>query len=153
MEFVRFAHLLGMVMWIGGALAGMVISIGAREEPPEIRAGVFRLLARMHTMIIGVGALIVVTTGVLLSMQLSSSGMGVMMREPRLWVMVLAGLLGGAIVLFVGLPTAVKMGGVAVVSEDGTLLPLFDVYRKRQAMVSSVAGTLAIIALLAWKFL
>ena len=153
MDVWLFAHLLGSAMWIGGALAGMVISIGAREEPPEIRAGVFRLLARMHTLVIGVGALLVVTTGALLSLQLSSDGMGVMMREPRLWVMVLAGLAGCAMVLFVGLPTAVKMGGVAVVGEDGRLLPLFEVYRKRQAVVSSVAGTLAIIALLAWKFL
>ena len=149
MGFVVFAHLLGSALWIGGALAAMVIAIGVKGEQAAVRAGVFRLLAKVHTLVIGVGAMLAVSTGVVLTMSLSSEAM----RDPRLWVMQGAGLLGGVLVLFVGLPTAVKMGGLAVMQEDGQLLPAFELYRKRQAVVSSIAGALAIVALLAWKVL
>lgn len=149
MGFVLFAHLLGSALWIGGALAAMVIAIGVKGEQAAVRAGVFRLLAKVHTLVIGVGAMLAVSTGVLLTMSLSSEAM----RDPRLWVMQGAGLLGGVLVLFVGLPTAVKMGGLSVMQEDGQLPPEFELYRKRQAVVSSIAGVLAIVALLAWKVL
>jgi hypothetical protein len=152
MALVRFAHLLGSALWIGGAIAAMVVAIGARGESAAVQAGAFRLLARVHTMVIGVGAMVAVGTGILLTMWLASGGAGDLMREPRLWVMQGAGLLGGLLVLFVGLPTAVRMGGTAVVTEDGKRLPLFERYRRRQAWVSSVAGMLALVALAAWKF-
>ncbi len=153
MGFVLFAHLLGSALWIGGALAAMVIAIGVKSEQAAVRAGVFRLLAKVHTLVIGVGAMLAVSTGILLTMALSTGGGSEAMRDPRLWVMQGAGLLGGVLVLFVGLPTAVKMGGLAVMQEDGQLLPAFELYRKRQAVVSSIAGVLAIVALLAWKVL
>ena len=153
MSLVLFGHLLGSAMWIGGALAGMLFAFAAREEPPIIRAGMFRALARLHTVVIGIGAMLVVTTGIVLSMWLTTNGDADAMREPRLWVMVVTGLAGGGVVLFVGLPTAVKMGGLAVASNDGHLPPAFEMYRRRQAVVSSVAGVLAVVALLAWKVL
>ncbi|NIM52161.1 MAG: DUF2269 family protein [Gemmatimonadales bacterium] len=153
MALVLFIHLLGSALWIGGGIAAMVIAIGVRGEVAEVRAGVFRLLARVHTMVIGLGALLAVASGVLLTMSLTTSDTGESMQEPRMWVMQVSGLLGGLTVLFVGLPTAVRMGGLAVTSESGELPPAFETYRKRQAVVSSVAGVLAIIALFAWEVL
>jgi hypothetical protein len=148
-----FGHLLGSAMWIGGALAGMLIAFAAREESVIVRAGLFRTLAKLHTMVIGIGAMLAVTTGIVLTMWLTANGGGDIMREPRLWVMQGAGLLGGILVMFMGLPTAVKMGGLAVVSPEGEMPAVFERYRKRQAVISSVAGVLAIVALLAWKVL
>ena len=153
MSLIVFAHLLGFALWIGGAVAAMVLAIGARDETPVVRVGVYRLLARVQTMVVGVGAILVVGTGLLLTMRLSQGGAGELMSEPRLWVMQAAGLLGGLTVLLVGLPTAIKLGGLAVANDKGEVPPAFDLYRRRQAIVSSVAGVLALVALAAWKLL
>ncbi len=151
MSLIRFAHLLGFALWIGGAIAAMVLAIGARDEEPAVRVGVYRLLARVQTMVIGVGAILVVGTGLLLTMRLSQGGAGELMGEPRLWVMQATGLLGGLMVLLIGLPTAIKLAGLAVADDQGQVPPAFDLYRRRQAIVSSVSGVLALIALAAWK--
>ncbi len=153
MSLVLFGHLLGSALWIGGALAAMVIAMASKDEDARVRVGVYRLLARVHTMVIGVGAVLVLTTGVLLTMWLSEAGAADLLREPRLWVMLLTGGAGGLLVLFLGLPTAVRMGGLAVVDDDGNVSPAFEMHRKRQALISSIAGVLAIVALLAWKIL
>jgi hypothetical protein len=57
------------------------------------------------------------------------------------------GLAGGVLVLLVAIPTAMKLGGLAVATEAGRLLPVFDHYRRRQMIVSSVAGALAVVSL------
>ncbi len=149
MVFVGFVHMLGAALWIGGAVAAMVIALYARNESPEVRAGAYRLLMRVHTMVIGLGAFLVVASGLLLTMNLATSGAGAAMAQPRIWVMQAAGLLGGALVLFIGLPTAIRLGAVATPSETGDLPPAFEKYRKRQAVVSSVAGVLVLISLFA----
>jgi hypothetical protein len=114
---------------------------------------VYRLLARIQTSVVGLGALLVVASGFLMMMDYSTSGLEIMMREPSRWVMVLVGLLAGVIVLFVALPTAVRMGGLAVTSESGAMPPAFEIYRRRLEVISYVAGALAIIALFAWYVL
>ncbi len=153
MSIILFAHLMGFALWIGGAIAAMVLAIGARDETPVVRVGVYRLLARVQTMVVGVGAMLVVGTGLLLTMRLSQGGAGELMREPRLWVMQAAGLVGGLMVLLIGLPAAIKLGGLAVVNDQGEAPPAFEMFRRRQAIVSSIAGVLALIALAAWKLL
>jgi hypothetical protein len=136
-------------MWIGAALAAMTLALGSRKESADVRAGVFRLLVTVHTTIIGVGALIAVGTGLLITMWLAQSAGGDALAAPRIWVMQVTGLVGGLLVLLVGLPTAVKMGGLSVPMEDGTMLPEFERYRKRQAVISSVAGVLAVLSMFA----
>ncbi len=130
-------------------MAAMVVALAARRESVQVRAGAFRLLARVHSMVIGLGAVLALGTGVLLTMGMVSSGTGDTMAHPRIWLMQGAGVLGALLVLFVGLPTAVKLSGLAVPGPSGELLPAFERYRKRQAIVSSVAGVLAIVALYA----
>ena len=153
MSFVLFTHVLGFTMWIGGELAGMMVAYGARDEPAQVRAGAFRLISRLYTVVIGFGALVVLGTGVLLTMSLDSGGLGDLMREPRLWVMILAGIAAGLLVLFVGLPTASRMGALAVASKQGELPSGFEVYRKRQSVISKLSVGLAVTALLAWYVL
>ncbi|MGD8726332.1 MAG: hypothetical protein PVH40_01740 [Gemmatimonadales bacterium] len=153
MAFVLFAHMLGIAMWIGGELAGMMVGYGARGEAPQVKAGAYRLISRLYTMIIGVGALVVLGTGVLLTMSLYSGGLGDLVQDARLWVMILAGLAAGLLVLFVGMPTASRMGALAVASEQGEFPAGFEVYRKRQAVLSKLSAGLAVVALLAWYVL
>ncbi len=150
MSLVLFSHILGSAFWIGGGVAALVVAFGAREEPPEVQAGAYRILVRVHTMVIGLGALLVVGSGVLLMMSMSTGGLGDMMREPRLWVMIVTGLIGGMMVMFVGLPTAVRAGALAVASKTGDFPPAFAIYRRRLGVISTAAGALAVLSLFSW---
>ncbi len=150
MALVLFVHILGTAMWIGGFLSGMLVASTARDESAAVKAGAFRMVARLHTMVIGFGALVVLGSGVILTMALDTEGLGDLMRDPKLWVMIVTGIIAGLMVLFVGLPTASRLGALSIVSAKGTLPPAFDVYRKRLAVVSGMSGTLAILSLLAW---
>jgi hypothetical protein len=148
MDIVRFAHFLGSALWIGGALTAMVLAIRSRGESAEIQAGLFRMLTQVHTLVIGLGALLTLGTGVLWTMWLVQDG-GPEATAPSIgvWIMQATGLVGGVLVLLVAIPTAMKLGGLAVATEDGRLLPVFDHYRRRQMIVSSVAGALAVVSL------
>lgn len=139
-------------MWIGGGLAAMLLAIRSRGEAPQVRAGVYRLMVGVQTMVIGLGALLVVVSGVILTMDVASNGGGARMGL-GLWIMQIAGLLGGFLVLFVQLPTAVKLGGLSVTDDEGNLPPAFERYQRRSAFVSATAGTLAVIAMFAWAVL
>jgi hypothetical protein len=149
MTVLLFIHFLGSALWIGGAMAAMVVALNARTEDGFVRAGAFRLLAPVHTLVIGPGALLALASGILLTMQLMTAGSSELMAAPRIWVMQGTGLIGGLLVLFVGLPTAVRVSGLAMPDEKGSLPQAFERYRKRQAVVSSVAGALAVISLFA----
>lgn len=153
MSLVAFAHLLGCAMWIGGWMAGVIFTSSVADQSPEVRAGVFRILGRLHTMVIGFGALLVVGTGIVLTMNMDAGGWGGLMQDAKVWVMVLAGMAGGLLVIFVGLPTASRVAALAVVTKTGGLPPAFEVYRKRLDLVSAIAGGLAVIALLSWFLL
>ncbi len=96
---------------------------------------------------IGLGAVLAVATGVLLTMDLASAAGGSALGQPRIWVMQLTGLIGGLMVLFLGLPVATRMSALAVPNDAGELPPAFERYRRRQAVVSSVAGALAVLSL------
>ncbi len=153
MSFVLFTHVLGCTMWIGGEFAAMLIANGARDESAEVRAGAFRMISRLYTVVIGFGALIVLGTGVLLTMSLYSGGLGDLVQDAKLWVMILVGISAGLLVLFVGMPTASRLGALSVASKSGGFPSGFDAYRKRQAVVSKVSAGLAVTALLAWYVL
>lgn len=148
MLLIRFAHFLGQAMWIGGALTAMVVAIGVRGEVNAIRAAAFRQLYRAHTLVIAPGALLTLGTGILMTMQYAGGDMSAL-GSPGLWIMQGAGLIAGLMVLFVSLPTASRLNVLSVPSEEGDLPPGFERLRKRQALVSSVAGALAVLSLFA----
>lgn len=149
MLLIRFAHFLGQALWIGGAMTAMIIAVGVRRESSEVRAVTFRLLYRVHALIVGPGALLTVGTGLLMTMQYASNGMSGALSSPGLWIMQGAGLIAGLLVLFISVPTAARLGSLAVASDDGRLPPAFERLRSRQATVSSVAGALALLSLFA----
>lgn len=147
MLLVKFAHFFGLAMWLGGALTAMVLAMSTRGESADVRAVAYRLLARVHSAVIAPGALITVLSGLALTMSLATSGGGELLSTPRMMVMQGAGLLAGALVLFVGLPTAVKTARLAMVTEQGELPAEVEALRKRQAVVSSIAGVLVLLSL------
>lgn len=140
-------HVLGMTLWIGGSLAAMTAAIAARREPVPVRAGVFRVLGRVHVWVVAPGALLTVASGLLLVVVFMRRGMGALLGEASLSIMMGAGLLAGLLVLFIGLPTAQKVAALAVPDEAGNLPPAFHRFRARLTVVSSVAGVLALLSL------
>ncbi len=147
MLVVRFLHFLGTALWIGGALVAIMLAIKAQGESANVRTSVARMLTQVHTLVIGMGALLTVGTGVAWIMMLVQGGDSAATPTPGVWIMQAAGLMGGALVLLVAVPAAVKMGGLAVLTDDGRTLPAFDYYHRRLIRVSSVALALAAISL------
>ena len=150
MLLVRFVHYLGMAMWIGGWLAMSLLVVKARGESPQVRASLFGVLARAHTVVIGPGAILTLGSGVLWSMAIVGAGdMQSRVAPIGLWMMTAAGFVGGLLIVFVALPTAVRLRAVAVPNSDGQMLPAFEQQRKRLIAVSFGAGALALVALFA----
>ncbi len=140
-------HLLGMSMWFGGALAAMVMAFGVSGASWEAKGAVYRLLARVHGRIIAPGALLTVLTGFLLIGSLVTRGLGAMLGQPGIIVMQTAGLIAALLVLAGGLPTANKAARIVSMQEaEGA--PVVARLRKRQALVSSSAGVLFLVALI-----
>jgi hypothetical protein len=140
-----FAHLLGFVIWLGGAVASMVAGILGKGEPRTQLAVVARTQAGLHRVLIGPGALLTVVSGLMLTLRvygaLNNSG------TPSGWlaVMQIAGIIAALVVLFVGVPLAARIGRL---DPTGAQAALFDELRARQVIVASTAGTLGLIALL-----
>jgi len=149
MGFARFLHMLGQCLWIGGGIAAMTLAISARAEHPNLRAAVYRLLGQVHAVVIAPGAVLTVLTGIWLTMGLARVGRTDELGQAGLATMQGAGLIAGILVLFVALPTANRLARVSVPDEKGQFSPAFERFRKRQMMVSSVAGVLAVLALAA----
>ena len=150
MPFLKLVHFVGSAMWIGGFLAALLLVSGARDEAEHVRAGLFRLLAQVYTTVIGLGAVLTLGSGILWGMSLSDSG-GVENGTVSVafWVMVLAGFVGGLLVLFVAMPTAIRLARAAVPTPDGRLTPTFERHRGRLLAASLVAEVLALVSLFA----
>ena len=138
-------HLLGFILWLGGALAAMVVGITGRSEPSEFFAAAGRLQAAITSRLVVPGAALVLLTGLVLTARIYP---GAAMAQASIWVFVMqaSGVIGALLVLFVAWPTAKKLVRLDPVGETALL---FQLLRKRQSMISSIAGMLGFIALLA----
>ena len=145
-RFWLFLHLLGFTMWLGGGLAAMVAGIAAKREDRAGLGAVARAQAAVDKTIIAPGAILAVLSGLILTFS-ASARMGELAGF-NVWLVVMqgAGLVGALIVLLIGLPTAAKL---ARVDPEGQGAAFFDELRQRQRIVGSVAGTLALVALVA----
>ena len=144
-HLLLFLHLFGFVLWIGGGVSAMNLAIAMRRAARNELALLVQLQARMFRAQILPGAVLVVITGLLLTLQLYGSATATAGFPVALMMMQGAGLLGAALVLVVMLPTSARLGRLDPV---GAQAPLFDQLRKRIALAGSLAGVLALVALL-----
>lgn len=148
MLLIRFLHYLGLAMWIGGWLAGVIIFAGTRGLAAEARTTLSTKLARVYTMVVVPGAILTVASGVLWSLAMvGADDVEARVSPVGLGIMTAAGFLGGLLTVFVSLPAAIKLRAVAVPSADGKLHPLFDRLNMRLVYASGVAGLLALVSL------
>jgi len=141
--FWLFLHVMGFVAWLGGGLAVMLSGITAKHFPPEQRLAVYRIMSVVTRNLIGTGAVLVVVSGFLLSVPYFQSA-----NVPS-WLMAMQGLglLGALVAIFVVTPTAARLGRLEL-DPRGELPESFAGLRRRQAIFATVAGILAILALL-----
>ena len=71
---VRFLHYLGIAMWLGGLIAGIVLIAGSNRRVEEVRAALLDAAGKLVSLIVGPGAIITVGTGVVWSMAITGGG-------------------------------------------------------------------------------
>lgn len=142
--FWLFLHVIGFVAWLGGGLAVMLCGITAKYFPPEQRLAVYRVMSVVTRNLVGTGAVLVVVSGLVLSVPFFKSA-----TVPT-WLMAMQtlGLLGAIVAVAIAVPTAARLGRLEV-DARGELPESFTGLRRRQAIFATLAGFLALLALLA----
>ena len=142
-RFWLFLHVMGFVAWIGGGLAVMLSGLTAKHFHPAHRLGVYRVMGVITRNLVGPGAVLVALTGVILSIPYFSSA-----TVPT-WLMAMQtfGFLGALVAIFLVVPTAARLGRLDL-DPRGELPESFAGLRRRQAIFATLAGVLALLALL-----
>jgi hypothetical protein len=148
-RFWLFLHLLGFTLWLGGAIASMIMGIAAKREDRHGLGAVVRAQASLMRSAIAPGALVAVLSGLVLTFQLSGGGE---MVGFSMWLVIMqgAGLVAALLTLLISLPTASKLGRI---DPAGERAQYFDELRQRQRVVASIAGTFGLVALFAGAML
>lgn len=143
-----FLHLLGFTMWLGGAIASMIVGIAAKHEERSGLGAVVRAQSKLTKIAIAPGALMTVLSGLILTFQLSGGDFAGF----SVWLLIMqgAGLIAALITLLIALPTAARLGRL---DPAGEAARYFDELRARQRIVASIAGTLGLVALFAGAML
>lgn len=141
--FWLFIHVLGFVAWLGGGLAVMLSGITAKYFPPEHRLAVYRVTSVVSRNLIGPGAVLVVLSGFVLSVPFFKSA-----TVPT-WLLAMQGLglLGAIVAIGIVTPTAARLGRLQL-DPRGELPEAFAALRRRQAIFATLAGILALLALI-----
>jgi hypothetical protein len=145
-----FLHLLGFTVWLGGAIAAMIVGIAARREDRHGLGAVVRAQASLMKVGIAPGALLAVLSGLILTFQVTASAGDLVGFNLWLVVMQGAGLVAALLTLLIALPTATKLSRIDPVGERARY---FDELRQRQRMVGSISGMLGLVALFAGAML
>jgi hypothetical protein len=141
-----FLHLLGFTMWLGGAIASMIIGIAAKREERSGLGAVVRAQATLTKIAIAPGALLTVLSGIILTFSVTAQLGELFGFSFWLVVMQAAGVIAALLTLLITLPTAARLARLDPVGETARY---FDELRQRQRIVASIAGTFGLVALLA----
>jgi len=144
-HFYLAAHIIGFVLWMGGGLAAMTVGIAMRTGPRDELRALLGVQARLHTKLILPGCVLVVVSGLLLTLRLYSSATSVNGYPMPLMIMQGTGLIAAIIVLVISFPT---MGRISRLDPAGPHAPLFEALSKKMAIAGALTGVLALIALI-----
>ena len=135
-------------MWLGGAIASMIMGIAAKREERSGLGSVVRAQSVLTKVAIAPGSLLTVLSGLILTFQLSGGDFAGF----SIWLVIMqgAGLVAALLTLLIALPTASKLSRLDPVGETARY---FDELRQRQRIVGSIAGTLGLVALFAGAML
>jgi hypothetical protein len=138
-------HIFGYVLWMGGGFATMLTGGLLRRLPRNELRLPLELQERFVRALVLPGAVLVVLSGLMLTLRLYGSATSVSGFPVWLMVMQGAGLLGAVIVLVVTVPTSARLGRL---DPTGPHAALFDALRWRFHLAEMVTGMLAVLALI-----
>lgn len=141
MILLRFLHLIGIALWLGGGTVGLLFANAAKQDTP-MRIPRLLLLGRMYSTVIAPGAMLATATGIALTMTAMSAGFGAALGSPPLAAMQALGLVAGLVEIFVAFPTAQRLAGFAAATLDGAP---WAGERLRARLVGVVVFTLALV--------
>jgi hypothetical protein len=141
-----FLHLLGFTLWLGGAIASMIVGIAAKREDRHGIGAVVRAQTQLTKIAIAPGALLTVLSGLILTFSTTAQTGELVGFSLALVIMQGAGILAALLTLLIMLPTSAKLGRLDPVGEAAGY---FDELRQRQRIVASISGMLGLVALLA----
>jgi len=141
--FWLLVHVLGFTLWLGGGIATMIAGVTAKRFAPAERLAAYRVMSAVFRMVVGPGAVGVLVAGFALSAPYMRGDV-----PGWLGLMMGTGGIGALIVLFVVVPTAARLGRLEL-DPRGELPEAFPRLRKTQVIAASIAGLLAIIAMIA----
>jgi hypothetical protein len=144
------AHLLGFTLCLGGGFSAMMVGIAMGEAPRQQLAAMARIQGRLHRALILPGVLMMVISGLLLTLQLYGTATAAAGYPPALIVMQGAGLVAAGIALMVNLPTISRLTRLDPVGEHAAL---FDALGKRAAASSTLTLLLGLTALVSGAWL
>ncbi|HKE90095.1 MAG TPA: hypothetical protein VKB45_07150 [Gemmatimonadales bacterium] len=142
--FWLLVHMLGFTLWLGGGIATMVLGVAAKHFAPDLRLSAYRLTSSIQRILLGPGAAAVAVSGIPLSMPYMKEGI----VPGWLMLMMTTGILGALIAIGVTVPTAARLGRLAV-DPRGELPESFAGLRRRLVWAGSISGGLGLVALLA----
>lgn len=146
--FWLFIHIMGFAAWLGGGLAVMLSGITAKHFRPDHRLIVYRIMGVVTRSLVGPGAVLVTVSGLILLVPYFQSSM----VPTWLMAMMVFGLLGAIVVIGIVTPTAARLARLEV-DARGELPESFTGLRRKQVVFATLAGTLALVALIAGTLL
>ena len=137
-------HVLGVILWLGGGLATMVLGLTAKQFDAGERLAAYRLTSAIQRILLGPGAAAVVLSGIVLASPYMKEG-----TVPG-WLMLMmgSGILAALIAIGITVPAAARLGRLQV-DPRGELPESFAGLRKRLVITGSIAGGLGLLALVA----
>jgi hypothetical protein len=145
-----FLHLLGFTLWLGGAIAAMIMGIAAKREDRHGLGAVVRAQTSLMKVAIAPGALITVLSGLILTFS-ATRGLNELAGF-SIWLVIMqgTGIVAALLTLLISLPTATKLSRLDPLGETAGY---FDELRQRQRIVGSISGTFGLVALFAGAML
>jgi len=143
-HFWIFAHLLGMVMWLGGGLAAMALGIALKRFDRSDLATGTRLLATVYRQLMLPGSVLTVASGLILTLIMYGGPLAIAGMNHSLMAMQGFGLVAGLITMIALVPAAGRLTRIDPVSQA----PLFDALRARQARLGMISGVFGLLALI-----
>jgi hypothetical protein len=144
----HFVHYLAFSAWLGGVLSAMVTGSTMNRIDRSLWGAVVDAQAAIYRALIGPGALVVVLSGIVLTLRMYGSMSG---GQAGSWLGTMQGLgiIGPLITLLGAMPAASRLSRLEPL---GPQAAAFDALRKRLQITGALGGTLGFFALLAGSF-
>jgi hypothetical protein len=143
-HFLLYLHVFGFILWMGGGFAAMSTGILMQQLPRNHLGVAVQVQGRLMRGLILPGAVMLVLSGLILTLRLYGSATSVSGFPAALMVMQAAGLVAAGITLVVSFPAVTRL---ARLDPLGPHAPLFDALRRRAAWAGTVSGVLGVVAL------